>query len=48
MNAAGGTMRTGPAPDGGFQLTVVVPLDAPSYASAPRPIDREAQPAPAR
>ena len=47
MNAAGGTLRTGPAGSGGFQLTVVVPLDAPSYAAAPRPIERQAQAAPA-
>lgn len=37
MTAAGGTCTTGPRPGGGFRLTVTVPLDAPSYASAARP-----------
>lgn len=37
MAAAGGSMDAGAAAGGGFRLRVVVPLDAPSYASAPRP-----------
>ncbi len=48
MAAAGGRLRAGAGPDGGFQLAVNVPLDAPSYATAPRPAGRDAQAAPAR
>ena len=48
MAAAGGRLRAGAGTDGGFQLAVTVPLDAPSYATAPRPAERDAQAAPAR
>jgi hypothetical protein len=37
MAAAGGSIEAGAAAGGGFRLRVVVPMDAPSYASAPRP-----------
>jgi two-component system sensor histidine kinase DesK len=37
MAAAGGSIDAGAATGGGFRLRVVVPMDAPSYASAPRP-----------
>jgi len=39
MAAAGGSMLAGPGSGGGFELVVTVPIDAPSYAAAPRPPD---------
>jgi two-component system sensor histidine kinase DesK len=47
MAAAGGRLRAAAGPDGGFQLAVNVPLDAPSYATAPRAAERDSQAAPA-
>ena len=45
MAAAGGSIEAGSAgASSGFRLRVQVPLDAPSYATAPRPAERDPEP----